>query len=41
MVGDQIHRLPVTDRESGDLVGIISALDLVRAITTYGLVSVG
>lgn len=41
MVRDQIHRLPVTDRESGELVGIISTLDLVNAITTYGLVSVG
>ena len=40
MVLDQIHRLPVTEAETGDLVGIITALDLVRAITTYGLVSV-
>jgi CBS domain-containing protein len=40
MVADQIHRLPVTESGSGDLVGIISALDLVRAITTYGLVEV-
>ncbi len=41
MVRDQIHRLPVTEQGSGELVGIISSLDLVRAITTYGLVSVG
>jgi CBS domain-containing protein len=40
MVRDQIHRLPVTDPESGDLVGIITTLDLARAITRYGLVSV-
>jgi CBS domain-containing protein len=41
LVNDQIHRLPVTEPETGRLVGIISSLDLVRAITTYGLVSVG
>jgi CBS domain-containing protein len=40
LVQDQIHRLPVTEPESGELVGIISSLDLVRAITTYGLISV-
>jgi CBS domain-containing protein len=40
LVNDQIHRLPVTEIETGMLVGIISSLDLVRAITTYGLVSV-
>lgn len=40
LVRDQIHRLPVTEAETGDLVGIITTLDLVRAITTYGLVSV-
>ena len=40
MVRDQIHRLPVTDKPSGELIGIISSLDLVKAITTYGLVSV-
>ena len=40
MVRDQIHRLPVTELETGDLVGIITTLDLCRAITTYGLVSV-
>ena len=40
LVGDQIHRLPVTEEESGELVGIISSLDLVRAITIYGLVSI-
>lgn len=41
MVRDQIHRLPVTDVGTGHLVGIITTLDLVRAITTYGLVTVG
>jgi len=41
LVDDQIHRLPVTLPGSGELVGIISSLDLVRAITIYGLVSVG
>jgi len=40
MVRDQIHRLPVTETGSGKLVGIITSLDLVRAITTYGLVSI-
>jgi CBS domain-containing protein len=40
LVADQIHRLPVTEVGTGELVGIISSLDLVRAITTYGLVSV-
>ena len=40
LVRDQIHRLPVTEAGSGELVGIISTLDLVRAITTYGLVSI-
>jgi CBS domain-containing protein len=40
LIDDQIHRLPVTEAETGELVGIISSLDLVRAITTYGLVSV-
>ena len=40
LVRDQIHRLPVTEPGTGELVGIISSLDLVRAITTYGLVSV-
>ena len=38
LVRDQIHRLPVTEPGTGELVGIISSLDLVRAITTYGLV---
>jgi len=41
MVGDQIHRLPVVDAETGGLVGILTTLDLVRAITTYGLADVG
>ncbi len=40
LVADQIHRLPVTEVGSRELVGIISTLDLVRAITTYGLVAV-
>jgi CBS domain-containing protein len=40
MVRDQIHRLPVTESGSGDLVGIITTLDLARAITLYGLASV-
>jgi CBS domain-containing protein len=40
LVRDQIHRLPVTEAGTGELVGIISSLDLVRAITTYGLVTV-
>jgi CBS domain-containing protein len=40
LIRDQIHRLPVTEAGSGELVGIISTLDLVRAITTYGLVSI-
>lgn len=37
MVRDQIHRLPVTERENGKLVGILTTLDLARAITRYGL----
>jgi len=41
MVKDQIHRLPVTEAETGELVGILTSLDLVRAIHTHGLVSVG
>jgi len=40
MVRDQIHRLPVVESGTGKLVGIITSLDLVRAITTYGLVTV-
>jgi CBS domain-containing protein len=40
LVRDQIHRLPVMEVGTGKLVGIISSLDLVRAITTYGLISV-
>ncbi len=39
MVRDQIHRLPVVEAGTGELVGIITTLDLIRAITTYGLVS--
>jgi CBS domain-containing protein len=40
LVNDQIHRLPVTECGTGELAGIISSLDLARAITLYGLVSV-
>lgn len=40
MVQDQIHRLPVVESGSGDLIGIITTLDLARGITRYGLVSV-
>jgi len=40
MVQDSIHRLPVVEAGSGDLVGIITTLDLARGITRYGLVSV-
>lgn len=39
MLDDQIHRLPITERESGDLVGIITTLDMAKAITRYGLAS--
>ena len=39
MCADQIHRLPVTEVETGELVGIITSLDLARAISTYGLVN--
>ena len=39
MIRDQIHRLPVTEKDSGDLIGIITTLDLARAIARYGLVS--
>lgn len=37
MVADQIHRVPITDPDNGELVGLVSSLDLVRAITRYGL----
>ena len=40
MCADQIHRLPVTEFETGELIGIITSLDLARAISTYGLVCV-
>lgn len=40
MVRDQIHRLPVTEPDSGELVGIVTTLDLARAIVRYGLVSI-
>lgn len=36
MLRDSIHRLPVVDRESGALVGILSALDVVRACVATG-----
>ncbi len=37
MTSDQLHRLPVVDPESGALVGIVSALDIVAAVSRYGL----
>ena len=37
MIRDQIHRLPVVDGETHELVGIVTTLDLARAITRYGL----
>ncbi len=37
MVRDQIHRLPVVDPETRELVGIVSTLDLAQAIMRYGL----
>jgi CBS domain-containing protein len=37
MVQDQIHRLPVTEPDTGALIGIITTLDLARAIAQYGL----
>jgi len=40
MVRDQIHRLPVVEAETFELVGIVTSLDLARAITRYGLGSV-
>lgn len=40
MVDDQIHRLPVVEQGSHKLVGIITTLDLARAITRYGLTDV-
>lgn len=40
MVNDQIHRLPVVEEGSHDLIGIITTIDLARAITRYDLVSV-
>lgn len=40
MVRDQIHRMPVTETGTGKLVGIITSLDLVRAITSYGLMPI-
>lgn len=39
MVEDQIHRLPITEPETGDLVGIITSLDMAKAIMRYGLAS--
>lgn len=40
MVRDQIHRLPVVEEGTAALVGIITSLDLARAITLHGLGSV-
>lgn len=37
MVRDQIHRLPVTESDTGKLIGIITTLDLARAVAQYGL----
>ena len=37
MLSGQIHRLPVTDAETGKLVGIITSLDLVAAIAAHEL----
>jgi CBS domain-containing protein len=37
MVRDQIHRLPVTQADTGTLIGIITTLDLARGIARYGL----
>ena len=39
MFRDRIHRLPVTESKSETLVGIITTLDLARAISKYGLAS--
>ena len=36
MLADRIHRLPVVDPTSGKLVGIVTSLDLARAITGNG-----
>ncbi|MCB9725163.1 MAG: CBS domain-containing protein [Spirochaetaceae bacterium] len=41
MLADQIHRFPVTHRETGELLGIFTALDLAKAISRYGLGSGG
>ncbi len=40
MVDDQIHRLPVVEKGTHELIGIITTLDLARAITRYGLVDI-
>ncbi len=37
MIEDQIHRLPVVDEDNGELLGLISTLDIVAAIRRYGL----
>ena len=37
MVDDQVHRLPVVEEGTGELVGVISTLDVVAAIRRYGL----
>ncbi len=37
LVRDQIHRLPITEPDGGALVGIVSSLDLARAVNEFGL----
>ena len=37
MSRDRIHRLPITTPDTHDLVGIITTLDLARAISIHGL----
>ena len=37
MTSDQLHRLPVVEPETGELVGVVSALDIVAAVPRYGL----
>ncbi len=37
MLADQIHRLPVVEESTGELVGIVTSLDLAGAIAKFGL----
>jgi len=37
LIEDQIHRLPVVDEDNGELLGLISTLDIVAAIRRFGL----